>query len=72
LVGVVGFEPTVSCSQSTCDNQASLHPAQGMIKRRRGLADTSPLRALAEFSAGGDELLAGVGDLRWGPTEARK
>ena len=26
VVGVVGFEPTVSCSQSTCDNQASLHP----------------------------------------------
>ena len=34
LVGVVGFEPTVSCSQSTCDNQASLHPAPDMIGRR--------------------------------------
>ena len=33
VVGVVGFEPTVSCSQSTCDNQASLHPAPDMIGR---------------------------------------
>ena len=26
LVGAVGFEPTTSCSQSTCANQASLRP----------------------------------------------
>ena len=32
VVGVVGFEPTISCSQSTCDNQASLHPADFVLR----------------------------------------
>ena len=27
LVGVAGFEPAISCSQSRRDNRATLHPA---------------------------------------------
>lgn len=34
MVGVVGFEPTTPCSQSTCANQAALHTDKSLWKIR--------------------------------------
>ena len=34
MVGVVGFEPTTPCSQSTCANQAALHTDESLWKIR--------------------------------------
>ena len=31
LVGVAGFEPAASCSQSRRDNRATLHPDKALI-----------------------------------------
>lgn len=41
-VGIVGFEPTITCSQSRWDGQASLYPVTLDIDRRDGTASTRP------------------------------
>ena len=34
VVGVAGFEPAASCSQSRRDNRATLHPEKKFLKKR--------------------------------------
>ena len=35
VVGVAGFEPAASCSQSRRDNRATLHPEKAKLKAER-------------------------------------
>ena len=35
MVGMIGFEPMIFCSQSRRDNQATLHPDDGGPERNR-------------------------------------
>jgi hypothetical protein len=37
FVGVAGFEPAASCSQSRRDNRATLHPEGNYYAERQGL-----------------------------------
>ena len=46
LVGVAGFEPATSCSQSRRDNRATLHPEKKVTSAERlGLEPRQHLRA---------------------------